>query len=69
MANKLCANLEIPSGQCKLFDSKGCWDGFVFNRSGHCNYPFVLKPKEDTCDHFKAAAQKTEESGGTASNT
>lgn len=61
MVNKLCANLEIPSGQCKLFDPKGCWDGFVFNSNGHCNYPFILKPKKNTCEHFTAAALANEE--------
>jgi hypothetical protein len=55
--------------QCKLFNPNGCWDGFIFNYNGHCNYPFVLKPKKDTCDYFRVAAQNTEESGGTSANT
>ena len=57
MVNKLCGNYEIPSMQCKLFNPNRCWDGFVFNSNGHCNYPFILKPKKDTCKYFRVSAQ------------
>jgi len=58
MKNRLCENFDIKSGQCKLFDEKGCWDGFIFDRDGQCHHPFVLKPEKDTCDHYKASKQE-----------
>lgn len=47
-----CYNYNPVSHTCDLFCNDMCWDGFVFEVNGRCNYPYEFDKIEKTCDHF-----------------